>query len=107
MNTNYSHVTNAAQRSESYPIWAKLASGPVLGGKLGTCFDISMLAERGKYIMYFSWRPMASIAVTESVDGIHWNEPTIVRGPAQTGWESDINRPAIVKRTDGYHLWYK
>ena len=23
-----------------------------------------------------------------------------------SGWEDDINRPAILKRGDGYHLWY-
>lgn len=87
--------------------WVKLSSGPVLGKSLGTCFDISMLREENKFRMYFSWRPKASIALTESTDGIHWSDPVIVIEPdSKTGWENDINRPAIVKRADGYHLWY-
>jgi predicted GH43/DUF377 family glycosyl hydrolase len=31
----------------------------------------------------------------------------IVLGPRpETGWEDDINRPVVLKRADGYHLWY-
>ena len=86
--------------------WVKYSGNPVLGGTLGTCFDLCALHDGGKYRMWFSWRPKASIALTESVDGIHWSEPQIVLGPAATGWEEDINRPGVVKRADGYHLWY-
>ncbi len=57
--------------------------------------------------MWFSWRPKASVALTESVDGIHWGEPTIVLAPRkESGWEADINRPVVLKRANGYHLWY-
>jgi predicted GH43/DUF377 family glycosyl hydrolase len=86
--------------------WVKSAENPVLGGSLGTCFDLSVLHERSQYVMYFSWRPKQSIARTVSTDGIHWSTPQIVLGPAATGWEDDINRPCVVKRPDGYHLWY-
>jgi predicted GH43/DUF377 family glycosyl hydrolase len=88
--------------------WAKYGGNPVLGGgKLGTCFDISVLKEDDTYRMWFSWRPKASIALVESKDGISWSEPMIVLGPTPgTGWEADINRPAVIKRPDGYHLWY-
>ena len=31
----------------------------------------------------------------------------MVFGPnRETAWEQDINRSAVVKRADGYHLWY-
>jgi beta-1,2-mannobiose phosphorylase / 1,2-beta-oligomannan phosphorylase len=87
--------------------WVKSEHNPVLGGKLGTCFDIAMLKESSTYRMWFSWRPRKSIALVESTDGVHWGEPVIVLGPAPaTGWEDDMNRPAIVKRGDGYHMWY-
>jgi predicted GH43/DUF377 family glycosyl hydrolase len=88
--------------------WKKFAGNPVMGGKYGTCFDISVLREDEKYRMWLSWRPKQSVALVESSDGIHWSEPPqIVLGPRQeTGWEDDINRPVVVRRDDGYHLWY-
>jgi len=86
----------------------KYAGNPVFGGKYGTCFDVSVLKEDGIYRMWLSWRPKKSLALVESQDGIHWTEPPkIVLGPRpESGWEDDINRPAILKLADGYHLWY-
>ena len=89
------------------PSWEKYNQNPVLGGKLGTCFDVALLKEAATYRMYFSWRPKKSIALVESADGIHWNEPQIVLGPnPESGWEGDINRPAVLKVGNTYHLWY-
>jgi predicted GH43/DUF377 family glycosyl hydrolase len=86
--------------------WVKYDHNPVLGGNLGTCFDVAVLKEGPTYRMWFSWRPKKSIALVESQDGFHWSEPKIVLGPTASGWEDDINRPSVVKRPDGYHLWY-
>jgi hypothetical protein len=87
--------------------WMKSPANPVLGAELGTCFDACCLKEGSTFRMWFSWRPRKSIALTESRDGIHWSAPEIVLGPnASTDWEADINRPGVVKRADGYHLWY-
>ena len=87
--------------------WIKYEGNPVLGGDLGTCFDVSVLKEADKHRMWFSWRPRQSVALVESRDGIHWGEPLIVLGPRPaTGWEDDINRPVLLKRGDGYHMWY-
>jgi hypothetical protein len=88
--------------------WRKSASNPLIGGgKLGTVFDIAVLHEDGKYRMWGSWRPHKSIALFESTDGIQWGEPLVVLSPNEaTGWEEDINRPTILKRADGYHMWY-
>jgi len=86
--------------------WVKYEQNPVLGGKLGTCFDVAVLKDGDGYRMWFSWRPKKSIALVESRDGFNWSEPQVVLGPAMTGWEDDINRPSVVKRPDGYHLWY-
>lgn len=87
--------------------WVKHPGNPVLGGTLGTCFDVSLLRVDDTYRMYFSWRPKKSLALTESRDGVTWSEPQIVLDPEKTtGWEDDLNRPGVVRRDDGYHLWY-
>ncbi len=88
--------------------WKKFDGNPVMGGKYGTCFDVSVLRESGKYRMWLSWRPKQSVALVESPDGIHWSEPpqTVLGPRPETGWEDDINRPVVLKRADGYHLWY-
>jgi len=87
--------------------WVKYADNPVLGGSLGTCFDVSVLKESGRFRMWFSWRPKASVALTESPDGIHWSAPRIVLGPnPETNWEADINRPTVLKRGRSYAMWY-
>lgn len=98
---------HAAEVTETAGGWRKYEGNPVLGGSLGTCFDVALLREEGKYRMWFSWRPKKSVALVESSDGIHWSQPEIVLEPnAATGWESDINRPVVVRRPDGYHMWY-
>lgn len=87
--------------------WVKYKGNPVLGGQYGTCFDVCVLRESGIYRMWVSWRPKQSVAITESKDGIQWSPPEIVLPPdASTGWEDDINRPIVVHREDGYHMWY-
>jgi predicted GH43/DUF377 family glycosyl hydrolase len=87
--------------------WKKHPASPVLGGKLGTCFDVALLREEGRYRMWFSWRPRQSVALVESADGVNWNEPTVVLGPRrETKWEDDINRPAVLRHGGSYHLWY-
>ena len=88
--------------------WYKYEGNPVLGGDLGVCFDISMLREDSGFRMYFSWRDKASIALTESPDGIHWSEPVICIAPRKTesGKEDVLNRPAVVKNGSIYHMWY-
>jgi len=88
--------------------WNKSEANPIMGGKYGTCFDISVLREGDRYRMWLSWRPKQSVALVESKDGIHWSEPPkSVLGPRpETGWEDDINRPVVIKRKNGYHMWY-
>jgi predicted GH43/DUF377 family glycosyl hydrolase len=79
----------------------------VLGGPLGTCFDVAVLREEGTYRLYFSWRPKRSIALVESKDGIAWGKPSIVLGPNQaSGWEDEVNRPVVLKHGGRYQMWY-
>lgn len=88
--------------------WRKYEQNPVLGNQeLGTCFDVFVMEDAGEYRMYFSWRNRKSLAVTTSPDGINWGEPRIILEPKlDTGWEDDLNRNCVVKRDDGYHMWY-
>ncbi|MGO9111764.1 MAG: MGH1-like glycoside hydrolase domain-containing protein [Thermoguttaceae bacterium] len=88
--------------------WLKSDLSPVMGGKYGTCFDISVLKEGETYRMWLSWRPKQSVALVKSKDGIHWSEPPkVVLGPRpETGWEDDINRPCVLKKGNTYHMWY-
>jgi predicted GH43/DUF377 family glycosyl hydrolase len=87
--------------------WMKYSENPVIGGSLGTCFDLTALNDDQGIHMWFSWRPRKSIAYVHSKDGIHWSEPQIELGPnPATKWENDINRPSVVKTAAAYHLWY-
>jgi predicted GH43/DUF377 family glycosyl hydrolase len=100
---------NAADESsaETTAGWAKYPKNPVLGGDLGTCFDISVLREENIYRMWFSWRPKKSIALVESKDGIEWSKPVIVIRPNdKTDWEDDLNRPTVIKKGELYQMWY-
>lgn len=96
-----------APQAETSAGWVKCNQNPVLGSALGTCFDAALLKDGDVFRMWFSWRPKASIALVEGRDGVHWGEPEIVLGPEpSTGWEDGINRPSVLKRPDGYHMWY-
>ncbi|SEP15072.1 hypothetical protein [Paenibacillus sp. OV219] len=88
-------------------IWVKFEGNPVLGGQLGTCFDLAVLKDGGLYRMYFSWRPKQSVAMSESQDGINWSEPVILIEPREeSGWEEEINRPVVLKKDGHYLMWY-
>src|SRR5262245_34381618 len=94
---------HAGEPNETAAGWVKYPNNPVLGGDLGTCFDISVLKEGDIYRMWFSWRPKKSIALVESNDGVHWSKPVIVLGPNdKTDWENDLNRPVVIKNSDRY-----
>jgi predicted GH43/DUF377 family glycosyl hydrolase len=96
-----------ASDAETAGGWVKYEKNPVLGGSLGTCFDVSVLHEGGKYRMWFSWRPRKSIALVESRDGLTWGEPTIALGPNKaSGWEEEVNRPVVIHTGGKYRLWY-
>ena len=88
--------------------WKKYDQNPVLGGNLGTCFDISVIKQADLYKMFFSWRPKKCVAVCESLNGLQWSEPRICIDPRSTeqGWEDDINRPTVIVRDGVYHMWY-
>ncbi len=87
--------------------WVKHAGNPVLGGELGTCFDVAVLREGQQWRMWLSWRPRKAVALSESADGAAWSTPQIVLAPnPDSGWEDDINRPGVVRRDGAYHMWY-
>jgi beta-1,2-mannobiose phosphorylase / 1,2-beta-oligomannan phosphorylase len=88
--------------------WAKYENSPVLGGNLGTIFDISVLKDdKGVYRMYCSWRDKRSIALSESKDGLKWSDPVICLSyDDNSSWEKDLNRPVVIQKDGIYHMWY-
>jgi predicted GH43/DUF377 family glycosyl hydrolase len=88
--------------------WVKYENNPVLGGNLGTIFDISVLKnDEGVYQMYCSWRPKRSIAISESKDGLKWTLPVICLSfNDSSSWEKDLNRPVVIQKDGIYHMWY-
>lgn len=96
------------ENKESSGGWVKYENNPVLGGNLGTVFDISVLkSKEGVYKMYCSWRPKRSIAISESTDGLKWSEPFICLSyNDSSGWETDVNRPVVIQKDGLYHMWY-
>lgn len=98
---------HAQQTNSTAAGWKKYSGNPVLGGKYGTCFDVSLLKDGNAYRMWFSWRPRASVALVESTDGFHWSKPVIVLQPNKaSGWEDEVNRPVVMKQGGFYHMWY-
>lgn len=88
--------------------WVKYEGNPILGGDLGTIFDVSIMKDaNGKYMMYNSWRTQKSIALSYSDDGFKWNSPVICFPfNNETGWEYDVNRPVVIEKDGVYHMWY-
>jgi len=99
---------NGSTLIETVAGWQKSDANPVLGGNLGTVFDISVLKEADLYRMWVSWRPKKSVALVESSDGLRWSSPPriVLGAEPKTGWEDDINRPVVLRRKDQYHMWY-
>ena len=86
----------------------KYINNPVLGNEeLGTCFDVYVWKDNGKYRMDFSWRREQSAAVSFSDDGINWSEPIITLAPnLDSGWEDRINRTCVIKVNGVYKMYY-
>jgi beta-1,2-mannobiose phosphorylase / 1,2-beta-oligomannan phosphorylase len=104
------HPTLKGDNAETAGGWKKYGKNPVLGGDLGTIFDISVLHDRpGDFDMYCSWRPQRSIALSTSSDGLEWTRPVIcLPYNDSSGWEHDVNRPVVIRNpVDGeYYMWY-
>lgn len=94
-------------KTKEYASFVKYAGNPVLGGALGTCFDVVVTRENGLFRMDFSWRPRKALAVVFSADGIRWSEPVITldANPA-SGWEDEVNRNCVLKTDGVYRMWY-
>lgn len=86
----------------------KYEQNPVFGSSdLGTCFDVYVTRESGRYRMDFSWRPKKALAVTFSDDGVHWEAPQITLPcNEESGWEDAVNRNCVLKIGDRYRMWY-
>ncbi|MGI8825478.1 MAG: hypothetical protein ACR2JC_07520 [Chloroflexota bacterium] len=94
-------------RLETSSGWKKYHGNPVFGRDLEPCFDVCVLREGALLRMWFSWWSRGAIGLTESPDGTHWSAPILVLPPnSATGWEDRVNRTVVVRRPDGFHMWY-
>lgn len=90
-----------------YAGWERYEHNPVLPMELGETFDATVLKYEDKYRMYFGWRTVRSIAMTESKDGIHWTKPTICISPDPAcEWLQEVNRQIVIRKDGKYHMWF-
>jgi predicted GH43/DUF377 family glycosyl hydrolase len=85
-------------------LWVKYQGNPVLGGSLGTCFDMSVDVAGDQHRMWFSWRPKHGIGYAESDDGLNWTateDLVLARGP----W-LEVTRPYVLVEGDRLTMWY-
>lgn len=81
---------------------------PVFGDKeIGTVFDVYVTKITNGYRMDFSWRPLESLAVSFSKDGVNWDKPIITLHPNKDfGWQDVVNRNCVLKSDEKWIMWY-
>jgi beta-1,2-mannobiose phosphorylase / 1,2-beta-oligomannan phosphorylase len=88
----------------------EIQENPILGPgyTVSALFDMSVMEIETGLRMWLSWRDTASIAVSDSADGVHWTAPRIVlEVDKNIDWESEaINRPHVLKAGDRFYMWY-
>src|SRR5271166_1747600 len=103
-------------------VFQKSLSNPVLGPRLGSYFDVSVLAEAGGYRMWFSWRAKNVLAHVSSTDGVSWSDPPTIVMERRSSWRlrlqdklgllryrdrcREVSRPSVIYRSGVYHLWF-
>jgi beta-1,2-mannobiose phosphorylase / 1,2-beta-oligomannan phosphorylase len=89
--------------------WVKFAGNPVMGGTLGTCFDMSLSVVDGRHRMWFSWRPKHGIGYAESADGFTWevrNELVLGHVPDDPTEQVEVTRPFVLDEGGHLTMWY-
>jgi len=89
--------------------WVKYPGNPILGGELGTVFDMSVDVAGDRYRMWFSWRNRRGIGYAESADGLHWNvRDDVVIGPDPSSQpeQLEVTRPFVMVDDTQLTMWY-
>lgn len=90
-----------------YGGWRKYEKNPVILPHWGETFDPSINRLPDRYRLYYAWRPVRSIACSDSFDGFHWTRPMLcLPYDLESGWEEEVNRQTVVCRDGKYHMWY-
>ncbi len=93
--------------------WQKLEANPVLGGDLGTCFDVCVLREDDKFRMWYSggeqYEPNA-IGYATSPDGMQWtkhHENPVFDRNQDNAWEKHkVTACQVIRESDWYVMFY-
>lgn len=86
--------------------WEKYGKEPVFRYGTNHVFDPFVYMEDNKFVMCVSDYDPGTILLTQSRDGINWDDPqTILEGVSGT-WEEIVNRGTIVKKDGLYYMWY-
>ena len=96
-----------AVRTEYTAAGKDTEKNPVLPMSIGETFDATAMEYKEKYRMYFGWRTVRSIAMTESRDGIHWTKPVIWYFSGSVVRMAAGGQPADCSGKDGtFHMWF-
>lgn len=90
--------------------WHKYEHNPILGDdQTGSIFDPFVRKVDQEYVMCLSCRVNHSIMMFYSEDGFHWDWESgieILKGVADSDWESRVNRACFLRKDNIWHLWY-
>lgn len=87
--------------------WKKIGNSPVWGSpKTGTMFDPYVYLDHDIFHMVVSNRDHKSLAILNSVDGIHWDGYKDILKGRDSLWDNDVNRGCLVFHEGKYYLWY-
>lgn len=87
--------------------WHKIGDTPVWGNSAtGTMFDPYVYSDHGIFRMIVSNRNRKSLAIINSIDGIHWNGYKDILSGQTASWDDDVNRGCLLQHNGKYYLWY-
>ena len=102
---NQKHIADYPECSGG---WEKYENNPILGdNKTGTMFDPFVRWMNERYTMCVSRRRDNTLMLYTSDNGIDWTDgKVILKGIADSSWETEVNRGCFVILNKKWYLWY-